>query len=480
MYSFVKNISLYSIGDLLNKSIQFLLLPVYAHYLSPEDYGKLELTYLYAAILVIFYGLIIENGYSRIFFDRKELVFRNTLFGTAFIFKLITGFTFLSFSILLSDNIANIIFNFANGSVFIKLISISVFLKSLAEVPLKTLIIEKRAKRFVINNLLYVLTSLSSTVYFVVVLNLNIKGVLYGQILGAFVQIITLLFSEWKWSYLNFSFTYLKEMLYFSIFLIPSQLASFVTYWSNRLFLQEYSDLNEVGKFSFGYKIASIIPILLTGPLKKAISPEIYELIENPVKCKESLRKYVIFVLIFLCLFALILSIFSKELIMLMASKEYITSYKVVFILSLGYVLIGLAGIVVLPINISKRTWLITITWILSSCINVALNYYLVSHLGIIGASLATLFTFLFILILYFIFAELVFKVSYNYTKYSIILLLTIIAYTCSIFVHTKTIYFDIIAKSFIILIYCFVIFQFAFSKEDRKQIIFFISSKLK
>jgi hypothetical protein len=61
MFSFIKNISFYSFGQILNKSIQFLLLPLYAHYLLPEDYGKLELTYLYGAVLVIFYGFIIEN-----------------------------------------------------------------------------------------------------------------------------------------------------------------------------------------------------------------------------------------------------------------------------------------------------------------------------------------------------------------------------------------------------------------------------------
>lgn len=479
MHKLLKNISLYSFGDVLNKSIQFLLLPLYANYLIPEDYGKLELTYLFGAILVIFYGLIIENGYSRLYFDNKDKLYRDNLFGSAFFFKLLAGAFFLCISLAYSNDIATLLFDFENGSIYIQLISISIFLKSLSEIPLKTLIVEKRAIRFVINNFLYVLVSLSTTVYFIVVLDLNIKGVLYGQILGASVQLVTLLFSEWKWSYIHFSPVYIRGMLYFSIFLIPSQLASFVTYWSNRLFLQEYASLDNVGTFSFGYKIASIIPVLLTGPIKKAVGPVIYELISNPSECKKKIRQFTLIILFFLSSFALILSTFAKEIIMLMGSSNaFISSYKVVFILSLGYVVIGMAGIVVLPINISKKTWLITITWVLSSGLNLFLNYYLVPRFGNSGASYATLLTFVFIILLYFISAELVYKVNFEYGKYLIIMIITIVCYYFSTFINTNSIIIDVIFKILIVIFASFTLLRLVFSKEDRQGIFFFVKSK--
>lgn len=471
MAKLIRNISLYSLGGVLSKSIQFLLLPLYAHYLSPSDYGKLELTYLFGAVLVIFYGFIIENGYSRFFFDKNEENYRNTLFGTAFFFKMITGAFFLGFSLLSADLISSVLFNFDEGKTYIKLISISVFIKSISEIPLKTLIVEKRAGRYVINNVLYLIASLISTVYFVVVLDLNIVGVLYGQILGASVQLATLLYTEWKWSFIRFSFSNLKGMLYFSLFLIPTQLASFVTYWSNRLFLQKFSSLHDVGTFSFGYKIASIIPILLTMPIKKALGPEIYELIDRPNECRKRIRQFSLLVLIFLSLFALGLSLFAKELILLMASKAYTSSHEVVFVLSMGYVLIGMAGIVVLPIQITKKTWLITITWVLSSVFNIALNIVLVPLYGKSVAMYASFLTFLFILIMYFIFGEKTYTVNFEYKKYIFVLIIVSFSYILGAKVNTEIMVINILLKGVLWLLVCSLMCRIFLSKEHRLKI---------
>lgn len=480
MSKLIKNVSLYSLGEILNKSIQFLLLPLYTNFLSPSDYGKLELTYLYGGILVILYGFIIENGYSRLFFDKKDVLYRDVLFGTSFFFKFFSGAIFLLVSIVLSDSMATQLFNFEDGSMYIILISISVYIKSLAEIPLKTLVMEKRAVRYVVNNMTYLLLSILSTVYFVVIMDLKVIGVLYGQIIGASIQLITLMITEWKWTFLSFSFQYFKGMFWFSLFMIPSQLASYVTYWSNRIFLQQHTSLEDIGTFSFGYKIASIIAVLLTGPLKKAISPEIYELIDQPEECKKRIRQFTLIAFLFLTIFSLVLSMFSRELIMLMATKGYESSHEVVFILSMGYVIIGMAGIVVLPINITKKTWLITLTWVLSSGINVLLNFLLVPSFGKAGATYATLLTFLFIIVMYFIFSERVYKVNFEYQKYLLILGLSSVSYYSSMYlIHTDLIVVDILLKSVVLTLSIFLLLKLTVSQEDRMRMSKMLTSKI-
>ncbi|NPD46733.1 lipopolysaccharide biosynthesis protein [Lentimicrobium sp. S6] len=477
MSKFIKNISLYSFGSILNKSIQFLLLPLYTHFLTPTDYGILELTYLYGALLVIFYGFIIENGYVRLYFDKKESLYRDTLFGTAFIFKIVVGLGFLSISFLFSDAISIAIIDVENGALFIQLISLSVFIKAIAEIPLKTLIVEKRALRYLINNSLFVLVSLSSTVYFVVFMELGIEGVLYGQIVGSTTQFIILVLTELKWRYFRFSISYLSEMLYFSIFLIPTSLASFITYWSNRYFLQEHSSLEDVGIFSLGYKIASIIPILITGPIKKVVGPEIYGLIDNPEECKNKIRHFTSIILFFLLFFGLSLSMFSKELVFFMASTEFASSYEVVFILSMGYVMIGIAGIVVLPINITKKTWLITITWILGSLLNVLLNYYLIDVYGKEGAAYATFLTFLFILTLYFVFSERVYRVGFEYKKYISLVLFTGIIYYISSLIKLESIVLNILIKFFLLVTSILIIVKVFLNLKEKAFLITKVNS---
>ena len=82
MKKLFKNISIYSLGGILNKSIQFLLLPLYTRVLVPADYGKLELVYLVGAILAIVNGLMVQNAYARFYFDKSEVNYKEKLYSS--------------------------------------------------------------------------------------------------------------------------------------------------------------------------------------------------------------------------------------------------------------------------------------------------------------------------------------------------------------------------------------------------------------
>jgi O-antigen/teichoic acid export membrane protein len=471
MSKVLKNVSFYSLGGILNKSIQFILLPLYAHYLTPEDYGLLELTYLYGAVLIILYGFLVEIAYSRFFFDKTSSDYRAKLFGTALIFKSSFGLLLLFISILFSDEIGVVLLGMENGGVYIKLISVSVLLKSLSTIPYKKIINEKKALRYVIINFIYVLFSLSFTVYFIVVLDYKILGVLYGQIIAASIQLVILLLIEWKQGSFSFSFGFLRSMLAYSIFLVPTQLATFISFWSNRWFLQEHSTMDDLGTFSFGYKIASVIPLLLTEPIKKAVRPEIFSLINEPERCRKNINRFAYITFAILGIAALGLSLLSKELVTIIAPETYLSSADVVFVLSFSYVLFGVAGIVVFAINILKKTHYITITWFISSAMNLLLNFYLVKNYGKAGATYATFITFLLTLILYFIFANKLYKVKFDIMRMGGLFVVFCLSYYFSILLTFNDLFVSIIFKGAIFISVLILIYQFFLKKEDKEII---------
>ena len=62
--SVFKHTSIYSAGSLLSKAIGFLMIPLYTHYLNPQDYGILDLL----TVLVVLTGIIIQGGISTAIF----------------------------------------------------------------------------------------------------------------------------------------------------------------------------------------------------------------------------------------------------------------------------------------------------------------------------------------------------------------------------------------------------------------------------
>jgi O-antigen/teichoic acid export membrane protein len=453
---------------MLNKSIQFLLLPLYTRLLVPADYGKLELIYMVGAILAIINGFLIQNAYARFFFDKSIMPnFREQLYSSSLFFMLFCSLITLLFSFTFSEDIASLFFNFNDGGLYVRLVTVSSLLMAISAVPNKTLIVQEKPKIYSVISIVNTLSTISFTIYFLVILNWNIEGVLWGQIIGRSIGLILTFVATFKNITLKFSFRMIKNMLMFSAFLIPTQLSSFVTYFSNRLFLQEYNSLDDVGVFSLAYKIAAIIPLLITGPTKKALTPYIYADIGKPDECKRKLRNINRLFLLLLLSLSLILSLFSKELLIIMSDKTYIEAYHLVFPLSMSYVLIGMAGVVVIGINIVKKTWVIMFTWLVASIINLLANSFLVPVYGKLGASYATLITFLIILILYLFFVEKYYRVGFEYLIYFQMLALTILIYFCSECVNLSLI--CLFLFKVVLVIVFFIISANLFFKKSEK-----------
>ncbi|MFH2035100.1 MAG: oligosaccharide flippase family protein [Candidatus Zixiibacteriota bacterium] len=54
--------SIYGLGGVASRAIQFLLLPVYTRVLTTADYGSLELVYIIVGVLEMLYEFMISSG----------------------------------------------------------------------------------------------------------------------------------------------------------------------------------------------------------------------------------------------------------------------------------------------------------------------------------------------------------------------------------------------------------------------------------
>ncbi|MAC40456.1 MAG: hypothetical protein CMJ05_01525 [Pelagibacterales bacterium] len=471
MKSLFKNISIYAFGDIIHKSIQFLLLPLYTNLLSPGTFGELEFVYMVGSILVILNGLLIQNGYARFYFDSNDIKSRKLVFGTSFLFIFSTSFLVLLICLNFASEISSFIFDSSDGEQYIKLIAISTVIGSIYTLLDKNLIVRQKAKSYVIINIIDSIITISLTIYFVVILNLSVIGILQAQIIGRVFRLVMLLFVTYSEIGLLFSFSILKKMLYFSIFLIPSEISSFIAYMSNRIFINDYSDLTQVGVFSLGYKIASITPILITGPIKKAFKPHIFSLITNEKKLKQEFSVFIKIYSVITILFIFVLSLFSRELISIMADESFLLSYKVIFPLSIGYFIIGLSALINTGLAVKKKTWIFGYAWIICAILNLLLNYLLVPIYGNMGAAYSTTLSFFSVLIIYAVYLDKIFPVKINYLQIFYLLLTSFLFYSIlEIFVLS---FFYLIFIKFLILSLFILLIWFGGFLNKKEKLFF-------
>ncbi len=472
MIKIIKNISIYSLGNILLTGISFILLPLYTRILSPSDYGQLELLYLIAGILVLLFGFNVSIGYGRIYFNDKNIKSRRTLFMTGQAFILICSAIFI---LILFNNInyfSRIIFDSDIGNYFLKLITIATVIDVLTQIPINNLRVRKKAWSYIQVSILTLVVTVLFTIYFIAFIDLGVVGVLYGKILGSLISLIYLYYLTWNEFHFRLSNGMLLSMLSFSIFLIPSNFSSLVLNMSNRFFLSEYQTFEDVGLFSLGVKIAAVIPMLITEPIKNAFSPYIFEIADQPNKCKELLSDFIRLFFAGVSIFVLIVSIFASDLVSIMASDSFQGSSSVVFVMSFSNLLLGTAAIVVLAIHITRKTWIVSIIWIFSSLLNITLNILLIPIYSKMGAAYATLLSILFILIFYIISAKKVFPIIIPYRS-----MLKVVFLLISFNYLSGYISFDILTNIFfkicILLLYIMIMLNFTrIIKKDEIKLI--------
>ncbi|MFH2036253.1 MAG: oligosaccharide flippase family protein [Candidatus Zixiibacteriota bacterium] len=468
MRKLFKNMSIYGLGASLAKAIQYFLLPVYTRILTPADYGSLELVYMIAAIVTIFYGFMISSGYIRIYYDRKDEEFRQKLLGSAFWFTIGSSAIIVSLIFTYSEQLASRIFDFENGSLFIRLVAVAMAIKAHSMIFYNVLMVREKVRKYVTINIIALLLAIVITIYFVVILRWSIKGVLLGQLIAYAIEFMILSALLVRKNIISLSLPAVVEMLKYSIPLMPLQFASFVLTLSDRFFLQEYKNLDDVGLYSLGYKFAAILPLLTIEPFR-AFGPHIFNLIDKPDECKKTISDFIRYFMAFSLFLTLAIAMYSRETIMIMSDSSFHQGYKVVFLLCLSYVFYGLSNLFSYGINIVKKNWIITIAWLVATSLNIVLNFVLIPEYGIIGASIATVISYLILVIIKAIGVRAVYPISVAYGKVIFVFILSSAVYYLSTLLES-TLLLTILYKLFLLLNFVLIIFLTRYFTIDERS----------
>lgn len=458
--------SVYGLGGVLSKLLQFLLLPLYTRFLSLSDYGSLEIVFMSGSVLGMLFGFLISSGFVRYYYERDEEGYHDELLSSAVWFTVSISLPLMVLCFLYSRDIAVILFDSGAAGVYLRLIAVSTFLVALNQIFYNLLMVRERARRYVTLNIMTLLVSIVFAIVFVAGFGWAVRGVLLAQVIGFSAEFIFLLLSVPVRNILNMSFARIGEMLTYSLPLIPLQISSFVLELSDRYFLKAYRGFDDVGIYALGYKFAAVVPLLAIQPLK-GFTPYIYSLISTPEKCKQTLADFFRYYLAGVLSLALVISVFSREVIMVMADASYHSGWTVVFVLCLSYVFYSMVNLASYAIEIVRKNWISGIFWVFAATINVFLNILLIPPLGGMGAAVATTLSYLLILFCYFFAVKHVYYVPFEYGKIFLLTLLTSLFYYLSTFLHFAVI-FSVPAKIILVLIYLVVIFKSGYFTSDE------------
>lgn len=456
----------YGVAGVITRFLGILLTPLYTRVYDPEDYGIFGLINNGYALITIILIFALDNSTARWFYDSKEYQKRKSVINSwlwfYFFFSLAAGvllfFTAGVWSDLLFDGLAESI-------TYIRLLAFNLPIVVLSVVATKILRFEKKAKHTVFLTFLQALVLILTNFFFVLLLEQGLMGAFIAKLVTSIIiaPVAFYMIKSWVGSIHYFSLKLWRQMVKYSLPFVPASVAIWIISLSGIFFLNEFVSKDEVGLFQIGFAVASFAG-LITASFQQAWAPFAYSILGT-----ENSKKTYAQVLMIYILFAgtgvLLISIFSMEALMIIATPSYYGASHVASILTFSTLFMGLTSIADLGSSIAKKTAPLGIIYSFSAVLLVGFNFLLIPRLGKEGAAIAICLSQSVTPLLVFIVSQKYYYIPYDFKKAIIVFLfMAIVAFFGSL-IQFQSIVVTVLAK--IILLGFFVLGLFLFFKTE-------------
>jgi O-antigen/teichoic acid export membrane protein len=409
----LKDSLIYSLGGFAGHFIGVFLVPIFTRIFSPNDYGIIDLIGAVTTFLNLFLISGLDSATGRYYVDAEEDDDRKLTASTALYYLIALSFFTVLVLICFSKEVTTVVFGDSANSIFLTV--------ALGAIPFSVLfaschnLLKFRFQpvAYAATSILSLLIQISLTIYLVVYMRVGIIGIFIARLLTMFLSSgIGLWLTRDSYSR-TFSFRRLKELLYFGMPLVPLSLAHYILTYSDRYFLKYFCGLNEVGLYGVGYRLASVISLLLFG-FQKAWGPYVFSTYKGK-QARRDFSKIYDYASIAVCVAFLLLSLFAKEIMLIFTTRDYVEAYKVVPFVAASIATYTFGGYFAFGIGIAKKN--IHRAWggAVAALINLGLNYVLIPPLGMIGAAIATIISFLVMGIILMYISQRYYRVEYRF-----------------------------------------------------------------
>jgi O-antigen/teichoic acid export membrane protein len=392
------------IGEILIAVGGFISFPIYTRMLTIEEYGIMSLVTITLAIFEALFSAGFRPASQRFFsqYTNKNQFqqFYSTIilsslafgmFGTLSVFLLSRLLSFLG---ILSNDIYNIL----------TLASLLIGIRIMAQIIGCFFRAREEAGIYSFFAVLTKYVRMSLAIIFVTVFLYGLFGFFVGIIVGEFVVLCFYAFymiQKMGSPTGNYSTVLLKEMISYGLPIVFSGYALLILRLGDRYLVGYFLSVSDVANYSVPYNLCDYITGIIVTAFQFAFFPMIMNLwnqgkhAQVDLQVRSAIRYY--------CMIALPMIFgtiaLGDQLIVFFASEKYSGTSHILPYVIIGVMLQGLFLPLMIGLHFSKKTQvMLKLSW-WAAFLNITMNIILIPAMGILGAAIATLFSYVALLI---------------------------------------------------------------------------------
>ena len=383
-----------TVGNLIEKGIPFILLPILTRLLSQADYGAITTINAIRSTLEPVVLMSVSSAVGRAYYDRNKPEFD----FKAYIFNALIVSTVLFMLVLITLGAARSIFLYLQQFAFswLFLVTVYVWASAAGGIKVNLWIFQNRALYFSLFNIAKAIANLGLSLAIVFLWMRNWQGRVLGigvvEIAFGFFALIFLIKQDGL--RLKPDAGYLKDLLKFGMPLLPHSFGLIALSTADKYFLNAMQGLSVTGLYGVGYTIGMAL-IILTTPIDQALEPVIYENLSqlNISNARRLVRISYCYIAI-VVMGALALWMVAPLALRLFVDEKFYSAKDYVFWIALGYGFLGIRRLFSKFITFSKKTHYITATTLIAGATAIVTNYVFVSLNGAMGAAQAVFISY--------------------------------------------------------------------------------------
>lgn len=399
---FAKRVGLSGITNFIVSMRALILIPILTKLLGVAEYGIWSQTIVTVSFIAPLAILGIVSGMGRYLASEKDRDMIREGFYSTFYSIILINSTLGIIVYIFAPQISTLIFG-GTALIIIKIMAFILLFEGLNQLLINFFRIFERIKKYSFFTITQTLAEIAFISYSIFQ-GYGIEGAVFSLLfvkIIIFVLMFVTVINEIG-ILINPRFSEIRSYLRFGLPLVPSSLFVWIVNSSDRYVIGYFMGIESVGIYSAAYGIGSVI-IMFLAPIAFILPYALYKSYdEGKLDDVKLYLEYSLKYFLIISIPAVVgLTILSKQILMILTTKEFIaTGSQIIPVISLSVLLYGVIVIVSQILAVSKNTRKLAEVWIASGILNFVLNIVFVPKIGIIGAAIATLITFIFALVI--------------------------------------------------------------------------------
>lgn len=453
----VKNSIIYAIGDIAPRLLSFISFPILTRYLDPTQYAIIN----YVNTVTLFMtaiGFLCLNTYYLVYYYKQETEEeRAKLLGNLSVFVIGLNFFISSSLLLFGPKLFRLLESNIDFYPYIAIGIVTNFFGLFSILPSALFRLEERPLPLTLLNIAKGILLFATTITLIVGFGFKAEGTLYSQMVVTIIFGMIFLRITLKNMVYNINWSQIRSALVFSLPLLPGTISYLLTSMSDRILIDKYLNLSDLGIYSSASTLALILNIIAYGAYK-AFEPYIFktygtkDFLSGFTKIRNGL-------FIVMAAGAFGISLFAKEFFQIFSEQQYHSAYYFVPLIIVGVLCSGISLPYGTVITATGRTRINSMISIAGGTISVLMNILLLPMIGLIGACITSASAYLIILISNIYFSHI--SISHIRTVF-LTLIMGVMIYIFVYRISIDSLVFSILIKigTFFITIYVSSIFM--------------------